>query len=147
MRINGAIPQHIVEKMGEGDRMACGVKTDAEKSAEMEKKSEAEIQKHCESWLKVMGFWPRSPAFLDGKIPDRGWYVHVHSAKKNPIVLDLLILGNDGRWLEVELKTQAGAVREHQAAILKSPNTVLCRSAEEFIEIINGWASVIEKGD
>jgi len=86
----------------------------------------------------LCGYWPRTPAFLDGKAPPKGWYIHLHQSKKNPIILDLLILSHDGRYLELELKTAKGPVRPQQEAILKGRASI-ARSIKEAIEEIQKW--------
>jgi hypothetical protein len=141
------IPQKMIDMISEVDREALGLVSTADmkrdvavKVGKLADRAEAEIQREVEGWLRINGFWPRTPEYLDGRVPPRGWYVHLSpkGAKNNPILLDLVVLGLDGRYLEVELKTQTGAVREGQAAILKSSG-VLCRSSAEAIEVLRGW--------
>ena len=137
----GDIPQKMIDMMSEGDRAALGLESTVEVERKVVlkvEKAEAEIQREVEGWLRLNGFWPRVPEFLDGRVPERGWYVHLHETKRNPIVLDLLVLGLDGRYVEVELKTAKGGVRDGQAAILKGGG-VLCRSSVEAIEYLRGW--------
>ena len=146
MTRSDVLPQRIIEKMSPGDRKELGLKTDAEKREINETKSEAQVQCEVEALLRLRGYWPRSPAFLDGKTPRRGWYVHLHKTKKNPILLDLLTMSN-GRCLELELKTTSGKVRPEQEAILKSKGTALARSAAEALEIIKQWEKSNERED
>lgn len=130
------IPQNIVEKMSDADRKELKLKTYSEKSDALESQSEKKLQRDIENWLKICGYWPRSPAFLDGKVPPNGWFFHVYSAKKNPILLDLIIMHNDGRYIEVELKTKTGRLRPDQSAILNSPHRFVVRSFEEMAELL-----------
>ena len=139
------IPQNVIDMMSEEDRAALGLVSTvevergvAEKVEKDVEKAEAETQREVEGWLRLNGFWPRVPEYLDGRVPPRGWYVHLHETKRNPIVLDLLVLGLDGRYAEVELKTRTGSVRDGQAAILRSGG-VLCRSSMEAIDYLRGW--------
>jgi hypothetical protein len=143
----GEIPQKMIDMMSAGDRAALGLVSTVDVEREVAVKvgklvdrAEAEIQREVEGWLRLQGYWPRTPEYLDGRVPPRGWYVHLSpkGTKNNPILLDLVVLGLDGRYLEVELKTQTGAVRDGQAAILKSSG-VLCRSSVEAIEVLRGW--------
>lgn len=136
-RVN--LSDDVIAKLTPGQRSEFGVKTREEIESDLDDRDEKKIQRMVESWLVQRGYWPRSPAYLDGRIPPKGFFIHVHSAKKNPIVLDLLILGNDGRFLELELKTRTGKVREAQEAILNSPNTCLARSAEDAVKLITEW--------
>lgn len=100
--------------------------------------SESDIQAQVEAWLRSHGYWPRSPKFLTGDRPPRGWYVHVHQARGNPIMLDLLVLDEARGHCEIELKTATGRIRADQQAILDaSPDhAVLCRSAQDAIDAI-----------
>jgi hypothetical protein len=143
----GDIPQKMIDMMSEGDRAALGLVSTVEvkrevavKAGKLVDRAEAEIQREVEGWLRINGYWPRTPEYLDGRVPPRGWYVHLSpkGAKNNPILLDLVVLGLDGRYLEVELKTQVGSVREGQRAILRGSG-VLCRSSAEAIEVLRGW--------
>ena len=135
-----ALSDRVVDMLSTADRKALGVKTRAEITVAQEQKAEKDIQAVVENWLRQNGYWPRAPAFLDGKTPLCGWYIHLHDTKKNPIILDLLILGNDGRYLELELKTLTGGVRPEQEAILNAPGrTGLARTTEDAIEMIRQW--------
>jgi len=134
------LPQHIIEKMSAKDRKDLGLKTMAEKGESIDAASEAQIQTEVEAWLRLNGFWPRSDAYLDGKTPDKGWYFHLHKAKRNPILLDLLIMTLDGRCLELELKTETGPVRPEQKAILETTAcATMARSTVEAITKIKEW--------
>jgi hypothetical protein len=125
--------------MSPADRKSLGLKTDHEKQVANDAKAESEIQRDVENWLRQQGFWPRTPAYLDGKEPERGWYIHLYNTQKNPILLDLLILCNDGRYVEVELKTKTGLVRVEQTAILNTSHAIMARSSIEAIEKIRYW--------
>jgi hypothetical protein len=96
------------------------------------------LQEACEAWLVRRGYCRRSEkTILEGK-PKRGWFVHLHEAQGNPIVLDLLILGNDGRFLEVELKTSTGRVRKAQAELVRHGGT-LVRDVPAFVGAVLKW--------
>jgi len=134
------LPQHIIEKMSAKDRKELGLKTMAEKEESIDAASEAQIQSEVEAWLRLNGFWPRSDAYLDGKKPPKGWYFHLNKAKRNPIMLDLLIMALDGRCLELELKTATGPVRPYQKSILETTAcATMARSTLEAIEKIKEW--------
>lgn len=100
---------------------------------------EKELQRTCENWLRAMGYYPRTPAFIRGEAPPRGWYIHLHEARTNPILLDLLILSNDGRYLEVELKSMLGSASEEQAALAAGQNGELVRDFESFAAVVHRW--------
>ena len=130
----------IIERMTPEQRKELGLKTRDEIDTKLAEKDEKTIQIGVESWLRLRGYWPRTPAFLDGKAPEKGWYIHLHQSKKNPIILDLLILSHDGRYLELELKTAKGPVRPQQEAILKGRASI-ARSIKEAVEEIQKWES------
>ena len=143
MRLTKAdLNQKIIDMMPAADRKAIGVQSSGEVQAKVDKeigKAEAKIQREFESWLTLQGYWPRTPAYLDGRKPPRGWWIHLHEAKRNPILLDLLILDTtDGTWLEVELKTKGGKVRDMQVVLL-AYGGLLARSSKEAIEMVKDW--------
>lgn len=111
--------------------------------------AEKELQRDCENWLRLHGYKPRSPEFIRSGAPEKGYYIHLHETQRNPIILDILILGVDGRFIEVELKTPRGAVRESQGYIIRQmgEHSVLVRSFEEFRLAVALWerAGAIQK--
>lgn len=132
--------QDIIEKMSPEDRKAMGLKTRGEIESKLESKVEAQIQSEVEAYLRQNGFWPRSPAYLDGRTPPNGWYVHLNETRKNPILLDLLIMTHSGRCIEIELKTATGKLREHQQVILDTTKCAhLARSTGEAVGLIQRW--------
>ena len=140
-----SIPANMIEKMNPADRKALGLKTRAEIIGGIEDKSEKQIQRDCENLLRSRGYWPRTPGYLDGgaggSVKQSGWYVHIYDTKRNPILLDLLIIAiNTGRYLEAELKTPTGAASDWQLAIIQAGGpVVLCRSFAEFESALTKW--------
>jgi hypothetical protein len=141
-----AVPQHLVERMRAADRAALGLTTRAELLAAADQRTERqEMDLFC-GWLTQRGYWPRveerlvdkdTGAVLPMGKPARGWWVHLNEAKRNPILLDVLVLAYAGWYLEIEFKTAAGKLRPVQAAILAAGGAVvLVRSAEEAIEAV-----------
>lgn len=113
------------------------IATDPRKSVEAhdpyEPCLESELQRDCEAWLRLCGYQPRSQKAIHAGRPARGWYVHLHKAEGNHILLDLPVLDHSGRYKEYELKTKHGRVSKEQAAILaNNPNAVLVRNFDEF---------------
>ena len=130
---------NIIEKMSAKDRKALNLKTRDEIDTAIENKAESVIQSEVEAYLKLRGYWPRSPAFLEpSDEPPKGWFFHLNKAKRNPIILDLIIMSK-GRCLELELKTVTGKLRPEQKVILQSDGTALARSSKEAFDIINEW--------
>lgn len=108
---------------------------------------EKALQRDCENWLRLNGYKPRSPEFIRSGAPEKGYYIHLHETQRNPIILDILLLGLDGRYLEVELKTKTGAVRDSQQLIIEQmgEHAVLVRSFEEFRLAVALWERAGEK--
>ena len=71
-------------------------------------KQEKHLQRECEAWLSLRGYAKRTPTWILAERPKRGWQFHLNKAQGNPMLLDILLLGNDGRYLEVELKQRKG---------------------------------------
>ena len=67
-------------------------------------RQEKHLQRECEAWLQMHGYWKRTPTWIMAGTPPRGWQFHLDNARKNPMLLDILLLGNDGRYFEIELK-------------------------------------------
>jgi hypothetical protein len=113
-------------------------------------KSERDLQDACERYLIGKGYARRTEGNILKHWPEKGWFVHLHKAQGNPLLLDLLILANDGRWIEVELKTDSGRAQRFQAEIIKKSHAVLVRNMPDFIEVLRKWEEkwkkVEEKG-
>jgi len=116
----------------------------AEKQARTDKADaglEKELQAHCENWLALRGYKRRTPEdIVAGEADGRGYFVHMHAAKRNPILLDLLILGSDGRYIEIELKGPNGKPTKEQAKIIMhSPSAFLVNQFYLFCETVERW--------
>jgi len=100
-----------------------------------EVKSEKELQDDCESWLRCNGWWPRTPSFIMQGEPPCGWYIHLYKTKKNPLMLDLLLLANSGSYLEIELKAgNAKYSSKEQEELCGLRHSIVCRSMDDFID-------------
>ena len=140
-----SLPESLIRCMLPADRRALKLETREELAAAYEAASEREIQRTVEAWLRQRGYWPRTPEFLEEPAfsPQSGWYIHLHETKRNPYLLDLLVLRLDGRHIEIELKTATGRIRPEQAAILAAGGSVvLCRSAQEAIDKVTEWEQI-----
>lgn len=103
---------------------------------------EQELQKLVEQWLDTMGFAKRNKRTIEstlGKGGRRGWQLHVKNSMLNPYTLDLILLGHDGRWLEIELKTAKGKLSPTQALLLGE--RVPCRSLGDVQKVVGEWIS------
>ena len=145
------LPQEIIDKMSPEDRADNGLKSTAEweasgekKRMQIETKAEKEIQSQVEAWLIHHGFERRTKDDIARGMSESGYFIHLYEAKRNPILLDLLILSHTGRYLELELKTATGPVTPEQKCLIAYGGS-LARSAEEAIEIIKEWINGLQK--
>jgi len=103
-------------------------------------RSEKQLQAACERICAMNGFRRRTTRMINAGPPPGGWFVHLPRARGNPLVLDLLVLHRDGRYLEVELKTATGRVQRHQRQLVEqAPHHHLVRSAQEFANLLGAW--------
>ena len=98
-------------------------------------KQERTLQADAERWLTLHGFRLRTPDEILRPGDCAGWFIHLHEAKRNPILLDLLILYADGTWREVELKSETGKPNPHQAALIARGGK-LARNMTEFVAAV-----------
>ena len=134
--------QRIIDMMSNEDRKAMGYKSGSEIEADREKneaKSEKLIQKTVEAYLVQLGYESRSSDSILRGVPKSGFYYHLSSPKRNPIMLDLLILGNDGRFMELELKKKGGVLSDEQAVLFCQWRGNLAFSSRGAMEIIKEW--------
>ena len=109
--------------------------------------SEAELQRECEQWLELMGFRRRTPKEIQAH--HKGlWYVHIVEAKRNPILLDLMLIdatrGPYGcRCFEIELKVVGGAMTPEQRCLIARNEGVLCWDVDEFKRAVGEWRKVV----
>jgi hypothetical protein len=91
---------------------------------------ESELQRNVEGYLQLHGYRPRTPDEIKRGGECAGWYIHIHNAQGNPIILDLLILSAEGWFCEIELKSETGKPTEEQSELVKRGG-YLCRTLEE----------------
>ena len=105
--------------------------------------TERDLQVACERWLVMRGYWRRSEAKIMQGPPPKGYFIHYPGSRAigNPLILDLLILGNDGRFLEAELKGPETRIEKHQAKIVKDcpVASFLTRDFIEFMSKVLEW--------
>ena len=129
------VTDKIAKLMSEKDRKAMGVLLPEERVALQDAQCEKKLQSKVESWLTLHGYRRRTPEEIKRPGNCTGWFIHMHQAKRNPIILDLLILLSDGRYLEIELKTLTGKPSPEQKVLLERGGK-LCRTLESFIKIL-----------
>jgi len=99
---------------------------------------EDKFQATAERWLEHRGYLRRTKDNIAGGVPYAGWQIHLPQAKGNPLVLDLILLRVDGKYLEIELKTETGRVLKHQRELCAMSGK-LCRTMMEFKEAVEEW--------
>jgi len=135
MKPCAVVTDQIARLMSEKDRKELGILLPAERQAKAEYRIERKLQRNCESWLTLHGYRRRTPDEIKRPGPCIGWFIHMHEAKCNPIILDLLILLPGGRYLEIELKSVTGKLTQEQEALVARGGKV-CRTLEEFIGVM-----------
>lgn len=133
-----SLPQHMIDAMSPKDRKELGLMSTDERIAKAERNDEREIQNTVEAYLVQLGYERRTPENIGRGMPRSGWFVHLHATKRNPILLDLLILSHYGSYLELELKTMTGTLSAEQEALV-AQGASLGRGSAEATSIIRKW--------
>jgi hypothetical protein len=104
-------------------------RADSEAGYEME----GQLADECVKLFRSLGLRARTDHDITAGGTVEGWYVHIPNAKKNPYLLDYLILWhNIGAYCEIEIKSKSGAIRPIQKAILEHGGvSYLCRNIQE----------------
>lgn len=141
-----ALPQHIIDCMSPEDRKSLHLKTTNERVAASETKSEAQIQKVVEAYCVQCGYVKVNAENIQlSKIrkdyPPKGWQYHLspHGAKKNPMLPDITLFDNQGRFLWLELKTPTGKLSEFQRIMVEIGWWKVAYNAEDAVEIVMDW--------
>ena len=106
-----------------------------------EARSEAKLQAEVEGLLHMLGYWRRSKDWIRaGERPPSGWQFHMFNARKNPMLLDVLLLGNDGRYVEFELKVPGGRwTSEEQRVLCEEHGARKFENSEDAITYVKEW--------
>jgi len=102
--------------------------------------AEKELQRQVEQWLRLRGYHRRSESDINTVSGVRGWQVHLKETRRNPILLDILLLGSDGRFTEFELKVPP--IRwsgEAQKALCLKYGKPVFTSLVEVINHVEEW--------
>lgn len=108
-----------------------------------EAKSEAKLQAEVEGLLHMLGYWRRSKDWIRaGERPPCGWQYHLSpkGARLNPMLLDVLLLGNDGRYVEFELKVTGGRwTSEEQRVLCEDHGARKFENAADAVAYVKEW--------
>jgi len=108
----------------------------AEDLSVVQVKQEKELQRLVEDWLHHRGYWRRTRSWiLHGDGPPKGWQIHLHATKRNPLMLDVLILANTGEWCEIELKAPGGRYSSKEQEELCTRHGHPC--FDQFIDVVD----------
>lgn len=135
-----ALSDNIISKMTPAQRKEFGVSTTKERKEKRDVKIEQKLQKLIEDYLYIIGYWRRSSILIKPERPPRGWMIHLHHTKRNPILLDILLLRNDGRYLEFELKTTHGKwSSESQQILCENHGKQVFRDFDSVVKYVTAW--------
>lgn len=104
-----------------------------------DKIAEKTLQKQCEGWLANHGYSRLTEGDITNGTPNRGYQFHLNRPKGNPLLLDILLLSWDGRYLHVELKIPPIRWQPGQEELIAQGYGKLCTSFNEFEETVKKW--------
>ena len=103
---------------------------------------ESELQARCEAWLLGRGYGRRAPKKMQTHKGGR-WQIHLNETERNPIMPDLLLIDN-GRCLEIELKVKGGRLSPDQQAMAFRGEWLVAWSLHEFQVLVEEWEADAE---
>lgn len=140
MKPKTPIPDRIAKLMSPKDRKEYGVLSLQERREKQTVKDEKELLKLVSNWLYHHGYSRRSPMDITYILPERGWQIHLHHTKRNPTLLDILLLRNDERYFEFELKIPGGKWSSVEQGILCTHHgKPVFTTLEEVIVAVEEW--------
>ena len=135
-----AISDNIIALMTPAQRKEYGLLTLEERREKINIRNEAQLQKLVEGWLRSHGYLRRSKVDIGCSMPVRGWQIHLHKTKRNPILLDILLLRNDGEYIEFELKRKGGKWSSiEQKTLCEYHGKPVFRDLESVIKYVEDW--------
>ena len=106
-----------------------------------DRQAEDELQGQCENWLSLRGYMNMTAhnAVLAKQQPVKGWYGHLHNAKRNPLMPDLFIFSPGQQdALMVELKT-ASRYQDGQPEMIELGAWREVRTFDSFCRLVEKW--------
>ena len=147
-------PAQQSTRQSDGQRAAPTAETPATgqtdgKASQFEAKTERELQRTVENWLTGRGYRRLTAENLAGAgsfdIWFAGWFGHWPSAKRNPIMPDILILdAGMSCALCIELKVgQKPAYQPGQRESIEAGRWVECRTLDAVMVAVAAWEAGI----
>jgi len=108
------------------------------------KKDERDFQRLIEGWLRMEGYHLRNTSdIMSSESPRKGWQIHLHEARSNPYLLDIVLLSHRGMYTEFELKVPpirwAGPEQKRLCMEYGKP---VFTSLDEVREHVKNWEGV-----
>ncbi len=104
-----------------------------------DKKLERELQSQAEGWLANRGYARMTAENIEAGPPLAGYQFHLHKAKGNPVLLDILLLRPDGKYMMIELKVKPVRYQPGQEALIARGYGKLCTTFEELVDAVENW--------
>ena len=140
--------QKQIDMLPESVRKELGVKSSSKITKDIADKNEREMQNQVHNYLNQLGYRDRSTLRCQKGVtitkPESGWYVHLHATKRNPIILDLIIMSHAGHYLEMELKMPEGTVSPEQQVLINQGKPI-AYSSGEACALIKAWHGLFYK--
>jgi len=101
---------------------------------------EKELQTQVEQWLTLRGYRRLTADNAQRDPTDcRGYFGHWTQSKRNPLMLDLLILNDAGRYLMLELKVGTVKWQPGQCELIAQGYGWLVQTFNQAIAIVVTW--------
>jgi len=101
-------------------------------------KDEKDLQNQAESWLSIRGYRRSTADNAERGGYVRGYFLHLHKAKRNPLMADLTVISGQ-HCVQVELKCGPIQYEKGQEAMIASGRWQLATTLEEFKFTITAW--------
>jgi len=117
----------------------------AQPDPDADEQDEDSIQAALESWLVERGYGRRTPKRMQRHHTGR-WVIHLHKAKSNPILLDVLLLRHTAgdpaghcAAFELELKAKKGRLSPDQNSLVLRGDGAVAWSIDDAKEKVLEW--------
>jgi len=130
-------PAMVAQLKAQGVKVPEAYDPNPKRTARVQGQLERDLQAAVERMLTLRGYQRLTPDGIDVG-SKRGYFGHWTECRRNPTVLDVLILRPDGHYLMLELKT-ANRWQPGQRELLKQGYGKLCCNLEEAMAAVADW--------